>query len=530
MKSPLIAFTLGICFFLFSVIAEGQETTPELKLEEYRIIGKDTRVFTIAGDRYSTVEFITVPLSLPEEIRSIETSQGLIGSEERLRREEVSEIIIGPYLRADIFSGSRTLADVWGKGSLDMGDTAATVHIINRMAKENTRTNTAPLSQEIEAVGYYDASEARVSAEAGFAREDDNLFDERFRHRNRKAGRFWSGLTVRTVFKEKWDVTGKGTMSVGSYRDLEIDTHNNEFLTGGIISAQGDLYDITMVLCSSAEYLKLGSEAGSIFSLGVKGELLLWHNLGFQTGANFYASALPNEDPEVHLYPELSLDWAISRSSYVKITLKPAVIRHSYSDLYASNGLLIPVPMLFENRKLDITGEIGLRVRSGFTISAGIFYMQSENTPVFSRSGDLFSVVKDTELDVTGVRLKTIWDRDETMGFSGELTITNAQWNLSGEIPYLPVGEAVASGYFIPYRQWTVHGSLSFMSKHYIETGLDDTIDWFVTLNCGVERELREYLCLYINIENITNSQRSWWTSQYKIPGIGLYAGLKTEY
>ena len=116
------------------------------------------------------------------------------------------------------------------------------------------------------------------------------------------------------------------------------------------------------------------------------------------------------------------------------------------------------------------------------------------------------------------------------MGLTSELTINNATWNMSGEVPYIPVGEAFVSGYFLPYRLWTVRGSLNYMNKHYVETGLDDAVDWFVTMNCGVERELWKYYRLYIYLRNITNFKRSWWTSQYKIPGIGLYAGLKMEY
>ena len=142
--SPLTAITFILCLFLAYGVAGGQEESPDLELDEYRIIGKDTRVFVITGDRISTVDFFAEPLLLQEEERGIETSQGLIENRNRLFMVESFELTKGPYARADIFAGSRTADNLWGKVSLDMGKSAGTVNATSRHAEENTRTNSAP--------------------------------------------------------------------------------------------------------------------------------------------------------------------------------------------------------------------------------------------------------------------------------------------------------------------------------------------------------------------------------------------------
>ena len=130
-----------LCLFLITA-SEGQEIA-----EEIQIIGKDTRVFTIKGDRASTVKYIPVPVSLPQEKRGIETSRGLIGDDQRLWRSESFTVTEGPYVRADIFSGSRTLADIWGKASLDKGKKAGTVQLLNRQAEEPAKVLSCSLKE-----------------------------------------------------------------------------------------------------------------------------------------------------------------------------------------------------------------------------------------------------------------------------------------------------------------------------------------------------------------------------------------------
>ena len=85
-------------------------------------------------------------------------------------------------------------------------------------------------------------------------------------------------------------------------------------------------------------------------------------------------------------------------------------------------------------------------------------------------------------------------------------------------------------GYMAPYKKWLFRGAIHFFGEHYLEIDSDDTAGSFFTIDLGAERELLSFLSVYIDIRNITNNDGTWWTSQYQIPGIGLYAGLKSRY
>ena len=532
----LSIFFVPLCLCAFTILltstAEGQDIT-----EEVQIIGKDTRVFVIAGDRASTVKLISAPVSLPEEKRGIETSGGLIGDDLRLWRRENFEVTEGPFTRADIFLGSRTLTDIWGKASLDKGNGAGTVKVINRQAKEHTQTNMAPTTQEIEGIGYFDVSRTRFSAAFGLAREDDDLSGNRFRSRDREVTQYRGDLSLRTTLLKSLDITSKFNVKGGTYKDFEIPYDENGVIVGGDICAVGDLYDITVVTNITSDFIKLGDDNGSIFSSGIKGQLLLLSNLGFQAGANFYVSAVPDEDAKTRIYPEASLDWAVSKSLFVKVSYKPSVIRNSFGDIYAQNGLVKPVPMLFEDNKTHIDSEIGLRFASRGLISAGMFYDRSERALVFNRSGNFFDVVRNASVELTGFRLRTRYDKEKNWGFNGELFINDSTCTCpvpggkqSGDTPYIPGVKSVIHGYWVPYKLWTLRTSVNFIGKHSVDITSDDEVVSFLTIDCGVERELWNYLSVYTDIRNITNSEGAWWTNQYGIPGIGLYIGLKARY
>ncbi len=527
--SPLTAITFILCLFLAYGVARGQEESPDLELDEYRIIGKDTRVFVITGDRVSTVDFFAESLLLPEEERGIETSQGLIENRDRLFRAESFELTKGPYARADIFAGSRTANNLWGKVSLDMGKAAGTMNVLSRQAKENTRTNLAPSMREIAASGYYGVSGTRFSFDMGFDGEDDKLFGERFRDRERKASRYRGGLTMRTSPWETWDVTGRLNFYGGSYRDSEISCDDNESNISGTFSLVGDLYDIMFVSDTSADFMKFGGESGSLVSTGLKGIMLLRDNLGFQAGAKIFITDF-DKNTDVKFYPEASLDWAVSRSSYVKVSYKPEVLSYSHSELYALNGLVLPVPMLFEDRKIAARGEFGWRFKPGSLVSVSVFHESSENSLVFNRSGNLFDIARNADVDITGFIFRTLYDKDGLWGFDGSIIYNDAALNDNGDVPYIPAVESVIQGYMVPRRKWKIRGALNFTGEHYVETGSGNTVDAFVTVDMGVERDIRNHFNIYCDLKNITNSEGAWWTDRYQIPGIGFYAGVKARY
>ncbi|MBT4483275.1 MAG: TonB-dependent receptor [Candidatus Latescibacteria bacterium] len=321
-------------------------------------------------------------------------------------------------------------------------------------------------------------------------------------------------------------MAGRINITGGAYKDAELPYNKNELNIGGKISAAGEIYDISLITHAGAEYLKFDDEANSIVSSGIKGNMLLWNNMGFQLGANIYVFKMQDDNTEIRFYPNASFDWALTRSSFIKISFKPSVARHSHSDLYDRNGLVLPVPVLFEDKKRDIDGEIGWRFKPGSLISAGIFYIDSDQSLIFSRKGNFFDVVKNESVKMTGFRIKGKYDRDGKWGFDGEFLVRNTSWN----VPYLPAVQTDIHGYMTPYKKWLFRGAVHFFGEHYLEIDSDDTDDSFFTIDFGVERELLSFLSVYIDIRNITDSDGTWWTSQYRIPGIGLYAGLKSRF
>jgi len=93
----------------------------------------------------------------------------------------------------------------------------------------------------------------------------------------------------------------------------------------------------------------------------------------------------------------------------------------------------------------------------------------------------------------------------------------------------VPAVESVIRGYIVPYGKWVVHGTFSIFGEHYVRAGSGDTVDAFVTVDCGVERDFLRYFTFYADLNNITNAEGSWWTDTCQIPGVGLYAGIKTR-
>ena len=522
------AFLLGAMFLCGA--AWGQEPAPELDLEDYQIIGRDTRVFRITGDRISTVSFVAAPVELSEEERSTETSQGLIGNDERIRREERFEPVKGGYLRAEVTAGSRTVADLWGKASLDMGSTGATIAIVNRMAEENTPANAPPSIVDIDLAGFSGGTGTRYTAELGFDRKSEELFGERFRDRDREAGRYRAGLTMRTGLGKSWDVAAKARVRGGGYKDNELAFEEDEFAFEGGFDAVGELFGVTVESETNADYYKLGDDSGTYFSTGARGIWLLWGGFGVLVGANLFVSAMPDEDTEVRFYPEGRLEWALTRSSYVTAAFKPGVVPYSFGDIYGINALAFPVSMAFEDRKIAIEGEYGWRFRPGALLTAGMSYRQSDNSLVFNRFGDFFAVIGDASVDVTAYKVGALYDTNGVWGFDGEFAVNSASWDKNGEVPCVPLVESRIDGYWRPHGKWILRGALTVMGEHHVEMGKNDIVDPFFSVDCGVERELLRYLDLYFNVRNLTNSEGSWWTDMYGIPGTGLYAGLKARY
>lgn len=103
-------------------------------------------------------------------------------------------------------------------------------------------------------------------------------------------------------------------------------------------------------------------------------------------------------------------------------------------------------------------------------------------------------------------------------------------WNLGGDVPYMPAFKSIIDGYVMPGGKWKLTGRMSVFGEHYVAAGSNKTVDGFMTLDCGVERAVLRSLAAYVEIHNITNAEGAWWTSQYQIPGTGLFAGIRAGF
>ena len=493
-------------------------------------------MFSITGDKLSTVDFIPAPLGLPEEERTREASEGLISESERLRREEAFFITRGLSSSMEYTFGTHKTNDLFGKISINSSNSGFSAGIINRSSEENTPDNMAPLSQEFDAAGYYNASNnTHISLDFGLLREDDDALGFGLRPGSRELNLYRASISLGSSMFEKWDINGRLSFRGGTFKNFGIVDEEDETVVSGGISTTGNLHDVILLINTSGKYIKLGDSSGTAFSAGALGEWLFMNALGIKIGADFHAFAMPYEDTVSKVYPVVNIDLAITPHAYIKLDYKPGIKTYSFSDIYDNNGLVtMNVPMLFEERSVDFEGEFGVRFLTHFTASAGGFAIKTKRPPVYSRSGDFFDVVKDAEIDLSGFVMKSTYDRKNIMGLDFELKFTNASWasgNFSGEVPYIPGMEAGLEGYFIPHRLWKIRASLLFYGEHYLEINSDDKEKSFYTLDIGVDRQLwKKYISMYMDLRNITKSKGSWWTDKYKIPGIGLYVGIKAHY
>ncbi len=394
----------------------------------------------------------------------------------------------------------------------------------------------APLSQEFDVAGYYNASKnTNISLDFGLLREDDDALGVGFRPGSREVNLYRAGISLGSSIFEKWDVNGRLSFMGGTFKNFGIVDEEDETVVNGGVSATGNLQNVILLLNASGKSIKKGDFKGTAFSAGAQGEWLLMNVMGIKAGADFHAFAMPDEETVSKVYPVVNIDLAITPHAYIKLDYKPGVKTYSFSDLYDHNGLVtMNAPMLFEERSVDFEGELGARFLTNFTASAGGFAIKTKRPPVYSRSGDFFEVVKDAEIDLSGFVMKSTYDRKNTMGLDFELKVTNASWasgNFSGEVPYIPDMEACLEGYVVPHKFWKIRASLLFYGEHYLEINSDDKEESFYTLDIGVDRKLwKKYINMYLDLRNITNSKGTWWTDKYIIPGIGLYLGIKAHY
>jgi len=508
------------------------EPSSDLHLDSYEIIGKDTRAFSIVGDRQSTVDFSPERLELPMETRSVHTSLGLLPDDVVLRRGEALGKRDGIFAFLEGVIGSRTLADIDLGASYDADDRAATVKIHSRSRSENTPTNLAPSVRGFDTRGYFDTPYGNYSFDVNILGESENSPSGHFRDRNRDMERYSGNLRTWTEPFKGWELQAGASIHGGKYRDYEFPFDRGEFGLEGSASLTGTFDEVTVIASADIDQSKFGSESGSKVSFGANGLWLPMDGLGVKGGLRFYASAMPGYSANLRVYPEAALDWVFSPDMYVRLEIHPRVIGRSFFDLYQRNGLITPdVPLLYEDRRFDISAEYGIEIESGVHFTAGFFGWRGDHAPAFSRKGDLFEIVPNSRLTVSGLRFGARFNRYSRWELSSLLAVQNAAWNHPGKAPYMPSFELKASGKYIPKNPWTIYSTLQLAGKHYTEMGTDASAKAFMTVDAGVEREVvRRYADMYAEIKNLLNSSGAWWTEDYRIPGIGLYIGIRARY
>ena len=533
-----MAVMLFSCFICFSGIA-GAQQEPEITLDTYEIVGRDTRVFTIIGDRRSTVDFSITPVMQPREERKREMSLGLLTEDERIVREESFDYGQGLYGTAEFETGFRMPARLWSRGSASAAKAGMTLGIANRTARLNTPTNLAPNVQDVNAAGYVEASGARFAAEVIYNRQGDEVEDKMFRNRDRSADRLGGSFTMRAPLFDTWDIGGGFNILSSTYEDPELNIDADEKVLRGRANFIGDIGEMTLDIDGEGARIELDDDYGTVLKAGGTGTMLLADRLSVKLGASFSASEMPGDDTDVNLYPQAEAEWLIIKGLALNLAYKPRLIQHSFGGLYDANGLVTyNTPLIFENRKLDASGRLTFRPAVTFETGIEAYVRKSDNAPVFNYTSpaiapgsDYYEIVGGADVDVTGYRFLFSYDWGDYWGIDGEAELRDATWNYSGDVPYIPDMTGTLTGYYAFQRYLTFYGALNYFGEHYVLR--DDTAkeDGFLTVDLGAELTIwNESLGLFVEARNITNSEGAWWTNPYNIPGVGLYAGIRATY
>ena len=527
----MLEYYLFMAFFLF--VLAGGTSAQEIAAppDSAGKAVKETVPFVIIGDRLPTGEYTPERLDLPLVTRPVITAGDLFKDNIVTLPGDSSEARRGFHAAAEGWLGSRTLVNLGLFGSYDEEDRAATLRFSSRAQKENTPSNLAPSVREVSGSGYYDSSYGDISFNMGLRSEREGILSDRYRSRDRKMERYTGDIGITTVPFASWDLKGRFALSGGRYRDDELSTHRGEFNLAGDATLSGVIEEVTVTAVSQADYLRLGTDFGTLFALGGTGAALPLDGLGIKAGAMFYASAMPGKDTRMRFYPEFSADWTISPRSFAKLAFKPRMITHSFGDIYGLNGLTtVDVPLLFEDRMLDLTADYGVRIHPELTLTAGMFVERSADAPVFSSKESLFEVVPGARVTTSGFRLGAQYNQSHWSA-DGRFTSRDTSWNFSGKVPYSPEVELEANGRLIPREQWLIRGTVRYYGKHFVARDSDATEKEFMTLDAGAERSFPWYhMKAVFEIRNLTNSRGAWWTDEYRIPGIGVYAGLTARY
>ncbi|MFC1511994.1 hypothetical protein ACFL5H_02220 [Candidatus Latescibacterota bacterium] len=526
-----------IAVLIVSAGARAQQNTPELTLDEYRIIGRDTRVFTVTGERSSTVFFTPMALTLPEEQRRIRESQGLISNDDRMSRQTVFSVNRGPDIDFDYTGGALKTNDLYAKMGWAGGSGGGTVRFTHWSGEANTPTNLAPTAQDIDATFYQHTFFGDLTLGAGYTRQYDDMLSRSFRPDNRELIRLRGEASLGTELGSRWSARGRARFIGGTYTNLITVNENEEMFLAGGGDIAGEMLGGTITLRAETDYYSIEDASGSSLTAGGNCSWLLGRAVGFTAGALVSTFAMPSEDTEVRVYPTAALDIRMTSRLSVRASYQPRLVTHTFGDIYDMNGMAaLTTPLLYEDRSSAAAGEIGIRLTPGLSISAGWSQRIAENAPVFTRTvepggGEFYEIVTDAEVTLRTVSVAGSYQSGSRLEIDGEFRSQEASWNLPGDVPYIPDVEGVLIGSYLLGNVWKVVTQAHFHGEHFVEVNSEETEDSFFVIDLGIERSLfRESTTLSLNLKNLTDQDGSWWSGGYRIPGFGFYFGVRTHY
>lgn len=523
----------AICLFLAAHPVLGQETVPELELKEYQIIGRDTRVFEIEGDRRSSVWFNPAPIVLPEEERSKESSQGLIGDEERQHRTPEFLLTQGLAAEGTVEFGAHSSRSASVTASVNNSSVKTVLGFDHRAAKEHTRENRSPGETGARLHTYFRAGSTDVGLHGGFVASDDDLIDNGFRPGSRKSDRYTVRVSLTPSILESWETYGDVSLEGGAFENFGGPDEDESNLRIHV-NADGTVLGSAATVSYKGEFLEIGNTSGMMSTIGGRGEWLVLDMMGITLGADVHIWEMPGGDTEITPAPAAKLDLAITKHGFARLSYGRGVIAHSFRDLYERNGLLTNTAgkILFEERLLDFDSEIGVHLGRTVTVTAGAFIQNAERPPLFTSSGDFFDVLDNTDVEKSGFRSEVTWNNDDAFGIDALFISQDAKLANDDDAPFIPDSEMHIDGWWILSHLWTLRSELTYYGSHTVDiTDPSISEDGFFTVDVGVDRTIyKQFVSMYLDIRNLTNSDGAWWSGQYSIPGVGLYLGIRAHY
>ena len=517
--------------------ARAQQETPELTLEEYRIVGRDTRVFSITGERSSTVFFTPLALTIPEEQRSVRESRGLISNDERTNRRTVFSVTRGPDIDIEYTGGAMKTNDLYAKTGWAGESGGGTVGFTHWSGEANTPENLAPTAQDIDAAFYRHTYFGDLTIGAGYTSQSGDAPSSTLRPDNRELTRFRGEAALATGLGSRWSARGRARFTGGTYTNLVTENENDETSVAGGGNITGAMLGGAVTLRVDTDYYSLEDASGSSLTAGGTCSWLIGKAIGFTAGALVSTFAMPSEDTEVRVYPQAALDIRMTPRFYLRASYEPRLVTHTFGDIYDANGMVtLATPLLYEDRSSAVAGEIGFGLPADLSVSAGWSRSVSDNMPVYTRTtmaggGEFYDIVPGAEVTLSTVSVAGSYHPGGSLEVDGEFRSQEASWNLSGDVPFIPDMEGTVTGSYRLGNVWKCVARGHFYGEHFVETDSTDTEDSFFVIDLGVERSLfRGSTTLSLDLRNLTDQDGAWWSGNYRIPGFGLYFGIRTHY